>query len=399
MKQAMKLFIILSLVIFSAIVIFLLPGEVNFLSKTNNRPKPETPDISSFCQDESPICLKDYIISLVSSQGPKKATELLGKLQIQGKIPSSEDFHQIAHQIGRKTAQIFGLRGDAFLACPTSFNYGCQHGFFEYALGRTETPKEAAEKICNSLDPKYSEKFKFYCYHGIGHGVMMARAYRLEPALAICDTFTTSQAQNGCWQGVFMENVNAVLREEAPRGVFSTSDPLKPCSIVDPKYRHECFINHAGWLMKVFKNNITQAAQSCLKAPDKTGLTACLESIGLMVTNPSWQVNLVKVNLDKDNAGDTEKTAWQLCQKFPQEYIDRCVMGGVDNIMNFDELKTERAAKFCSLVAWQYQSLCAERIGKAIKSQVTDEAAVINGCRKLPPDMGKDCLRGAEMSK
>lgn len=345
--------------------------------------------VKSACADTSVGCMVNTLQDFTEAYGPVPATDALQALQRNGMIPVSEDDHQISHKIGRKTAEVFGVNGEAFVACPTAYNYGCQHGFFEYALGKAESPKEAAGKICGSLGPNFSEKYGFYCYHGVGHGVLMAKAYDLQAGLAVCDTFSEFKAQDGCWQGIFMENVNAGMRGEARSGIFSSTDPLAPCSTVEEKYRHECFINHAGWLMKFFGNDVAQASAACLASPGE-GAGSCLESIGLMVSNPSWQGNLAP-----GDTGSTEEIAWKLCEKFPEGHVHDCVVGGVDNMMNFDEFKTDRAVTFCSLVSEDYRASCAERIGFALKIQSTDAAPVVAGCTALPEALRAPCLKGA----
>lgn len=342
------------------------------------------------CPDASVSCLTKEILSATQISGPTAGTALLEALQKQGGIPPSEDDHQISHKIGRKTAEVLGMTGEAFVSCPTSYNYGCQHGFFEYALGRSESPKNAAESICESLVNTHSEKYIFYCYHGVGHGVLMATAYDLDKGIATCDSFGTARGRDGCWQGLFMENVNAAMRGEARTGVFSAEDPLAPCNGLEEQYRHECFINHAGWLMNSFGNDVAKGTRACLKAPDPNSEHACVESVGLMVTNPSWQINLAQ-----GMTGTNEEIAWALCTKFPAEHVGTCVVGGVDNIMNFDELKTDRAVRFCSLVEPELRSTCAERIGLSLKQQTTADEAVVAGCVALPEEMRTNCLRGA----
>lgn len=361
-------------------------GFIWFVSKG-----PET--AQEDCPDALVSCFIDRILSTTEMSGPAAGTALLESLQQQGKIPPSEDDHQISHNIGRKTAEVFGLTGEAFVSCPTSYNYGCQHGFFEYALGRFDSPKDAAQNICQSLVNTHSEKSIFYCYHGVGHGVLMATAYDLGKGLAMCDSFDTARGKDGCWQGLFMENVNAGMRGEAREGVFSAADPLAPCNVLGEQYRHECFINHAGWLMKSFENDVAKASHACLAAPDENGMRACLESIGLMVTNPSWQVKLAR-----GMTGNNEEIAWVLCEKFPEGHVAACVTGGVDNIMNFDELKTDRAVRFCSLMGDELRSICARRIGVSLKQQTTADAAVVAGCTALPEAMQSDCLRGAGLA-
>ncbi|TSC75511.1 MAG: hypothetical protein G01um101430_353 [Parcubacteria group bacterium Gr01-1014_30] len=275
--------------------------------------------------------------------------------------------------------------------CPLeAYNGGCQHGYFEYVLGRTGSETEAADLICSSLDESFSSKFRFYCYHGVGHGVMMAQAYDLEGSLSVCDSFSEKYRIEGCWQGVFMENVNAAMRGQARAGIFSEENPLKPCDKTEDKYRYQCFINHAGWLMKVFKNDIGKASLSCLAAP-AAYVNSCLQSLGLMVSNPSWQGQILKRPLDKG----TNELAAEICLKFPPAYVDQCVIGAVDNIMNFNELYAQEAAGFCTLVDEKYRHLCYEKIGSNLRNQTNDSLLVARECDILGKP-GKDfCLKGA----
>ena len=49
----------------------------------------------------------------------------------------------------------------------------------------------------------------------------MATAYDVQKGLNICDSFGTFRGKDGCWQGLFMENVNAAMRGEARANVAS----------------------------------------------------------------------------------------------------------------------------------------------------------------------------------
>ena len=350
-------------------------------------------ELKNNCMNKEPSCFNDALNSMVMTYGPKSALELLHKLQNDGLISLSVDDHQIAHRIGREVAKSFGINGQAFLLCTTDFNYGCQHGFFEYALGKARSTKEVAKLICESLDQSYPSKMKFYCYHGVGHGVLMANAYDLDAAIQLCDTLASTVGQDGCWQGVFMENVNAAMREEARAGIFSKDDPLAPCNVVEAKYQHECFINHAGWLMKFFINDIEKATRACLDAPANY-ISSCLQSVGLMVTNPTWQTSLA-VN---ENTTDQTELAWKLCSRFPEGQRSECVIGGLDNIMNFDELNLTRAGKFCNLVDKDYKNLCYQRIGIALRGLTTDSDEIIKKCDTLDTTFREECLRGAQLA-
>ncbi len=139
--------------------------------------------------------------------------------------------HQMAHVVGRDTAKDYGSNFKAFDLCPTTFNYGCSHGFFEYVLARTPDARKAATTICESLNPKTNLLIAgFTCYHGVGHGIMMAQGYDVQKSLKECNTMPAAKDKDGCWQGVFMENVNAGMQGRALPGYFKKSDPLLPAT-------------------------------------------------------------------------------------------------------------------------------------------------------------------------
>jgi hypothetical protein len=348
-------------------------------------------DLEPACPQDDFECLAMYFRDLTSSYGPAVSVELVVRLKVDGRVDKVVDEHQLAHQIGRQTAESFGVNDQAFLLCPMeSLNGGCQHGFFEFVLGRTETTSAAADLICQSLEDGYSSKFHFYCYHGVGHGVMMAAAYDLDRALEVCDTFNTNIAQDGCWQGVFMENVNAGMGGYSREGVFSDSDPLAPCNVLEDKYQHECYVNHAGYLMQFFSNNVERATNACLGAAS-TYISSCLQSIGLMVTNPVWQPAL----FGEIGATSFEDVAWELCTQFPDGHREQCVLGGIDNIHNFDAFELSRASAFCDTVHPVYQILCYQRMGLNLGYQALELQEVRESCAILEPVFEEACLNGA----
>src|SRR5687767_3817547 len=95
--------------------------------------------------------------------------------------------------------------------------------------------------------------------------------------------------------------------------------------------------NHAGWLMQFYSSDVQAATAACLQAPDEY-IHVCLEGIGLMVSNPTWQGAFVTP--DMHNQSFTENIL-SICQKFPPGYEDQCLGGAVDNLLNFDELDTQ----------------------------------------------------------
>lgn len=343
------------------------------------------------CGSSDFTCIKDSLREIADKYGPESALNTLEKLQKEGQALAAVDDHQLAHQIGRQTAKSYGVNSKSFLLCPmNAYNGGCQHGFFEHVLGQTDSTKEAADAVCKSLGDEYSIKTKFYCYHGVGHGVMMAQAYDLQSALDVCNSFDSYQSQDGCWQGVFMENVSAGMSNEAREGIFDKNNPLEPCSSIGETYRHECFINHSGWLMVVNRNSVYDSTRDCLNAPNESNVVSCMQSIGLMVTNPTWQSSLSS----RYGEASAETIAWELCTEFPESHQEQCVIAAVDNILNFDGLDITRAKNFCSMIASKYENSCYSTIGGNLYRQSTDKSTIFQQCARL----GKfepTCLNGA----
>ena len=345
------------------------------------------------CPARDTPCVRDYLTAVTADYGPRASLPLLARLQRERRVELSVNDHDLAHAVGRETAKNFGSNFQSFDLCPITFNYGCPHGFFEYVLSRTDTPKDAAASVCETVGEQKERLLTagFSCYHGVGHGVMMAQAYDLQESLSTCDTLGSASAEEGCTQGVFMENVNAGMTDRARRGVFSVRRPLAPCSTIAGRYKLQCYINHAGWLMRVANNRVERASRYCLRAGAHR--STCMQSIGLMVTNPVWQVNL------SPNAGKRPQSeiAWELCSRFPAAGRRDCVIAGVDNLANFDQLDPARQRAFCAEVARGLDRACYRQVGLNLRRRTQDATVLSERCAELP-ESRRACLEGAGLS-
>jgi len=301
-------------------------------------------------------CLMPQFQSITDKYGPRAAIELFTLLRERGQVDPLADGHHVAHHVGHETAMVFGPSAQALALCPLSYNYGCVHGFFQHALGMKELSEADATHICADF-PADSSKTRQSCYHGLGHGVMMLTDHDLQKSLSFCDGLDSPLAQQACWQGVFMENVDAAIEGQWQRGQFSLENPLAPCDQIDERHQYQCFINQSAWLMKFYKDDIAQASQACLKAP-KASITPCLETVGLLTTSTSWQPRLLPKA--KPNEGFLDH-AWGLCQQFPNSGVGDCVVGALDNLLNSGTADLQQAQDFCQLVGDPYRDRCLKR--------------------------------------
>src|SRR5262249_13268332 len=157
-------------------------------------------------------------------------------------------------------------------------------------------------------------------------------------------------------------------------GVFSPRYPLRPCTRVLAAYKQECFINQAGWLAHLANDDIGKASRYCLSAGDY--VSACAQSIGLMVTNPSWQLPVYGQAQGKSLA----QIAWILCTRFPERLQRDCVLGGVDNLANFDQLDVRQSDALCALTG-RLQETCYREIGVNLIRRTTDVALAKQHCQ------------------
>ena len=104
------------------------------------------------CAPTDTQCVRKFLVKVTDDYGPKAALGVMERLQRDNSVDRAVNDHDMAHSVGRETAKDYGSNFKAFDLCPITFNYGCSHGFFEYVLARTDTPKEAATTICESLN-------------------------------------------------------------------------------------------------------------------------------------------------------------------------------------------------------------------------------------------------------
>lgn len=336
------------------------------------------------------LCSEDILDIIVKIEGPEEAMEALHTIMGSSLFDIPTDGHQLAHVIGRSTSKHFGLSGESFLRCPTDLNYGCQHGFFEDALIQHTTPIKAATEICESV-PERPYKNKFYCYHGVGHGFMFHESYHLINSLNLCDLLPSLMAQEGCWQGVFMENINGYFDNAEGEMGFIEDDVLAPCNRINNKYRHQCYENHSAYILKHHNNSIKDASHACLEAGEHT--PSCINSLGLMTTNPGWQQSL----RGSFNGTFTE-IAVHLCKQFPSDYIEECKVAAIANLFNFDNTDIRRSTDLC-LFFGDNKDNCFKTIGSMLVNVAANEAEIIQSCDTVPEEYRDSCYEGAGIEK
>ena len=331
------------------------------------------------------LCAEDLLDVAVTAAGPERAMGMLHDIMASPVFAIQTDGHLLSHIIGRTTSRVFGSSGEHFLRCPSDFNNGCFHGFFEDTLPRADSPVDVVISICENMPADTPPKEKAYCYHGAGHVFMMQESHDLATATAHCLKMPDNWAES-CWQGVFMENAGE--REwEMKKKNFRDDEPLYPCTIVEDKFKPECYINHHGYLVRHYSTDWNALIDVCLGAGEH--VESCLGGLGLMLSSSHW-VNVVAEGFSITDQSHMEKTAF-LCSRFPEMHVKTCINYAIPGFLNFN-VPIKQISDLCGYFDQQYQVTCFERIGSYLSNLVSDESEKAVSCGLIPEQYRGACL-------
>ncbi len=345
--------------------------------------------LASLCEHEVGYLCAEHVVDMATKVGgPEAGMDALRQILEGPVFGIDSNGHQLAHIVGRASSLHWGFSGDVFNRCPIDFDYGCLHGFFEIAMTKVDSPTDVLVSICENASngPKFD---KVNCYHGGGHGVMMNESYNLDKALSVCDSLPADFMRRDCWGGVFMENNNrfrnGLVADE--QSTFRSDNPRAPCDSVADKYRHSCWILHADYLINAYSTSLDDLIDVCLGAGDY--VEGCLHGVARIFSAERQDVILRGSDIEIE--GDFVDRTFQLCDKFPDDYVQSCHFFVVEHFIFPYKLRTgfDQAHKYCMLVDSD-RGECFERIGIRLSDLMDDDARVAM-CEAVPPEWRDRC--------
>ena len=356
------------------------------------------------CEDRNPyICTEDILDAVVLLAGPQKAMDVLNGIMDSSLFAIQTNGHLLSHVIGNAMAHHIGFSGEIFVQCPEGFNWGCTHGFFEDALKKQSDVVKAGIDICESI-PERPIHRKSFCYHGIGHIFMFNESYNVKKSLSFCDQLPSNLAQQGCYQGVLMENQEYIFvesedtidgwllsEERKETQGYRDDDFLAPCSRLEDKYRPQCYEMHGYYLMHRNNFSMKDASHMCLNDRDYT--SDCITGISIMTTSTSWQPVLMEFNpIEPTRETTFIENAAHLCGMVPYDYIEQCQWIAVNHLMTYEYFQD--ASNFCMLYGID-KKRCFKYIGIVFHISGTDDTESVKGCEMMPEEYRDDCIEGS----
>jgi hypothetical protein len=225
-------------------------------------------------------CWENYYDGLIKQHGAKVALFDLKARYERGGSPHTY-CHTFLHDIGAAAAHEYGSIAEAYANGDTFCRAGYYHGVLEGVFGHEGGERLLSEldSICATVEGKERYSYAYFsCVHGIGHGLMAYFDHNVFKSLEGCDRLSQSWEQASCYGGVFMENIMSDSAE-SPSVYLKKDDVMYPCTVVDTKYRRECYLMQTSHVLELYAGDFEAVFRACSSVEEEFR-TSCFQSIG-----------------------------------------------------------------------------------------------------------------------
>lgn len=362
-------------------------------------------------------CYEGILMELVDSGRVRLA---MTSLELLGNMDRSvlRQGHEFTHMVGIAALKPETPLGPAFESCTGLYQSGCYHGVVQAYLMNHGVDSTQVAGLCDQVPlARTNIWLRFQCDHGVGHGLEMVYQLNLPRALAGCDLLPTPWDRESCYGGAFMENIVGARESGAhihlviaakkqpgadpamrpaedehaehmqmvmPAATASTyklrnpADPLYPCSILEDRYRSQCYGMQAGLMAESLGSDFAKIAKACDGAPPNMR-AQCYQGIGTYVSGFTVR--------------DHGK-AIELCSLGSLKYQPWCFVGVAKNLVDVTSNPDDGIA-FCHRVGLHLNKvLCFYGMGQEIallKPLMTDRE---QACTRVVEDYRLACRFG-----
>jgi hypothetical protein len=358
-------------------------------------------------------CYEEILLALVERGQVRLAMTGLSVLDREDRSIAARG-HDYAHVVGIN-AWVPGREvGAVYDSCTELFQSGCYHGVIQAYLDATGTDSGTVASLCDQIpSTRTNHWLRFQCVHGLGHGLVQARALHLPRALSGCDWLGSGWDRESCYGGAFMEFILAGRGQEhhphsradsattspgahgdhaepeavaaPPSDTFAIrdrTDPLYPCSAIGERYQSSCYGMQAGIIIEITGADFGKIAAACDRAPIALR-PACYQGIGTYISGFTVR--------------DAQRSI-ALCLMGSVEYRPWCFNGVVKNFIDVTSNPDDGFA-FCRLVGDHSIAVtCHVAVGEEMSMLRPRAADREQECAKADPRYREACRFGAGLS-
>jgi hypothetical protein len=284
-------------------------------------------DACTVLDEVDEACISDGLEEILRRRGQVAAFEALAELMEDPELQARD--HALAHHLGRAAFEVSGNAAGAIALCPPGMGSGCMHGVIEGYFGRNGQAAPV-RTLCSIVGEPESNK-AHQCWHGVGHGLLMAHSYKWEDALPSCAQAVDFDGRVACSGGVFMEllmgdpaSTHGGINMTAPPAFnerYHAEDLAYPCNRVFAiEASIGCWQNQPWVVVRFTNGSYNSAFEVCEQAGDYA--LACERGIGQMAaTHANCMVGVVMEVMT--HVGSVEP-GLLLCSTVAQDMEARC---------------------------------------------------------------------------
>ncbi len=351
-------------------------------------PERDAVALMAHCKEGGPnveSCVQADIDAVLRANGQAAAFTLLSQVA-QDPVLAGRD-HAMAHHLGHVAFEVVGDPAKALADCPPGMGSGCTHGVVEAYLD-ARGPDASLAGLCDAAGPGAIHA-SHQCWHGVGHGLMMANDYDWAAAVVRCNDIADALDRVDCASGVFMQNLmgdpTMDMGTEGPHHAmpmapvaqrFRPDDLLYPCRLVNGTAAQiGCWQNQPFVVQQLTNGSVEKMFWACAQAGEFAVM--CEEGVG-QAAGAQSRITKQPVLAYCVSAGN--KTVWihcmmgavkdliqhansivpglEVCGNATADYALECY-GAVGLMHNGLENRPEVRWANCATVAEAYRYACA----------------------------------------
>ena len=274
--------------------------------------------------------LAGKLVVAVKEQGVDQAFDLL-QIELTKKPALWKYCHALTHEIGYASYERFGFQ-KAIVMERDECGSGYVHGVIERRFKNVQDLIPLAQTLCTSG--------KIDCFHGIGHGLMLATDNNLPQSIVVCNTLQGVRERMQCYGGVFMENFDGDDASH-PTQFLHADDPFYPCNEQSVESRSVCAVYAPRFYLKLHTGEYQNAMRWCENL-DADVVQSCEEGLGAVIMKEH-----LLTPLSADN----------ICDTFTLDQKTNCLSGMISYFI-VDHASAKQGAGLCPSLQADDRSTC-----------------------------------------
>ena len=185
------------------------------------------------------------------------------------------------------------------------------------------------------------------CFHGMGHGHMLASNRDVTKSVQKCETTKNEQASRACINGVYMEFF--LLTDHGGEISRTLSDVhITTCHDEQPIDKTDCYVYAPAPYLESNPNDYYNAAHTyCKRADTSRGVEVCQHGVGAQLIKDT--IHSPRMSVD-------------VCASFEKQVSQLCFSGAISGYYYNTNITNESEANCIEIFSQDYQHACSELI-------------------------------------